>query len=248
MPLRALRQRPERAALLTDFDGTLSEIVADPATARPVPGVVEILTRLTARLGLVGIVSGRPVEFLEQHLTDPTVQLVGLYGLEGRRNGERWEHPGVGGLRDRVTDLVERARAELPDDVAVESKGLGLTLHYRVAPEAEDVVRRWAADEAGDFAVRPAKRSIELHPPIDTDKGRVVEELAEGFDPIAFLGDDIGDLPAFQMLRDLRDEGRTVARVVVSSAEVPEALLVEADDVVAGPAAMTALLAGLAEA
>ena len=58
MPLRALRERPERAALLTDFDGTLSEIVADPATARPVPGVVEVLGRLTDRLGLVGVVHG----------------------------------------------------------------------------------------------------------------------------------------------------------------------------------------------
>ena len=248
MPLRALRERPERAALLTDFDGTLSEIVADASTARPVPGVIDALSRLTDRLAVVGVVSGRPLEFLERHLTDPAIQLVGLYGLEGRRDGERWEHPESAGWRDRVTDLVTRARSELPDGVAVESKGLALTLHFRTAPEAEDVVRRWAVDEAGAFDVRPAKRSIELHPPVDVDKGMVTRELSAGCDPVAFLGDDIGDLSAFEALRDLRDEGRTVARVVVSSEEVPEALLVEADDVVAGPAAMVALLTGLAEA
>ncbi len=248
MPLRALRERPERAALLTDFDGTLSEIVADASTARPVPGVVEALTRLTTRLAVVGVVSGRPLDFLERHLPHPAIQLVGLYGLEGRRDGERWEHAGAEGWRDRVTELVERARHDLPDGVTVESKGLALTLHFRTAPDAEDEVRSWALDEAGAFVVRPAKRSIELHPPVAVDKGQAARELSSGCDPVAFLGDDIGDLPAFEALRDLRAEGRTVARVVVSSEEVPEALLVEADDVVAGPAAMVALLAGLAEA
>ncbi|MEO1061027.1 MAG: trehalose-phosphatase [Actinomycetota bacterium] len=248
MPLRALRERPERAALLTDFDGTLSEIVADPATARPVPGVVETLSRLTDRLGFVGVVSGRPVGFLERILPDPAVQLVGLYGLERRVDGERWEHPGAPAWRERVSAFVAAAGAALPDGVGIESKGLSLTLHYRSAPEAADDVHRWAEEAAGDFEVRPAKRSVELHPPVALDKGTAVRELAEGYDPVAFLGDDLGDLSAFAMLRALRDEGRTVARVVVSSDEVPEALLVEADDVVAGPTAMAALLAGLADA
>lgn len=248
MPLRALRERPERAALLTDFDGTLSEIVADPTTARPVPGVVEVLGRLTDRLGLVGVVSGRPVDFLERILTDPSIQLVGLYGLERRVDGERWEHPGAPAWRERVDELVAAARTALPSGVGVESKGLSLTLHYRSVPHAADEVHRWAEENSGDFDVRGAKRSVELHPPVALDKGTVVRELAEGHDPVAFLGDDLGDLSAFRTLRAMRDEGRSVARVVVSSEEVPEALLVEADDVVAGPAAMVALLAGLAEA
>lgn len=247
MPLRELRRRPERAALFTDFDGTLSEVVVDPGQARPRPGVVESLSALAQRLGRVALVSGRPVEFLAEHVSDPAVELVGQYGLEGRRGGDRWEHPEADRWRGHVDHLADRARAELPSVITVEPKGMAMTLHFRGAPTAEEAVMTWAARNSGDFVVRPARRSVELHPPIEIDKGVVVLELADGFDPVAFLGDDIGDLPAFRALGILRGRGVTVARVVVSSAEVPEQLLVEADDVVAGPEAMAALLRGLAD-
>jgi trehalose-6-phosphatase len=38
----------KRLLLCLDYDGTISEIVRDPATARPVPGVPEILTELAS--------------------------------------------------------------------------------------------------------------------------------------------------------------------------------------------------------
>ncbi|MEM9609992.1 MAG: trehalose-phosphatase [Actinomycetota bacterium] len=248
MPLRALRQRPEHAALLTDFDGTLSEIVVDPEQARPRPGVVETLSALAHRLGRVAVVSGRPVDFLAAHVTDPAVELIGQYGLEGRRSGDRWEHPDADRWRGRIDELAVRARTELPSVVTVEPKGMGMTLHYRGAPTAEPDVKSWAARNSGEFVLRPARRSVELHPPIEVDKGVAVLELADGHDPVAYLGDDVGDLPAFKALGILRGRGVTVARIVVSSAEVAEELLVEADDVVAGPEAMVALLRGLADA
>src|SRR5439155_16841390 len=39
-------RRPDRAAVVTDFDGTLAPIVADPAAARPLPEVPDLLRRL----------------------------------------------------------------------------------------------------------------------------------------------------------------------------------------------------------
>src|SRR5213593_3954017 len=42
-------RRPHRAAVVTDFDGTLAPIVADPAAARPLAAVPDLLRRLAAR-------------------------------------------------------------------------------------------------------------------------------------------------------------------------------------------------------
>ncbi len=45
--------------------------------------------------------------------------------------------------------------------------------------------------------------SWELRPPVPTDKGTVVTELAAGLAAVCFVGDDTGDLPAFEALRRL---------------------------------------------
>ena len=58
--LRAqLAARPAGTALFTDFDGTLSPIVADPAQARPYPGAVDALAALVTRFHRVAVLSGR---------------------------------------------------------------------------------------------------------------------------------------------------------------------------------------------
>ena len=53
--------RPDRTALLTDFDGTISPIVDDPAAARPLPGAVDALHALPGRYRRVDA-PGRDVE------------------------------------------------------------------------------------------------------------------------------------------------------------------------------------------
>jgi trehalose 6-phosphate phosphatase len=77
--------------------------------------------------------------------------------------------------------------------------------------------------------------SFELHPPIPADKGTALRELAQGLRAICFLGDDLGDLPAFAELDRLHDEGVATLRVAVRSEEAPPALLEAADVVVEGP-------------
>ena len=129
-PLDAFRQDPGRAGLFIDFDGTLSPIVLDPESARPIPGAVEVLVDLRSRLARVVVVSGRPVAFLARHLPEE-IDLVGLYGLESRRGGQVVEHPEAARWRPVVDRVVAEAVDELPTRVEVEHKGLSLTLHVR---------------------------------------------------------------------------------------------------------------------
>lgn len=245
--LAPFTDRPADAAVLLDFDGTLSPIVEDPASARPLDGVTDALTRLAARFGLVAITSGRPVDFLLPLLPDGLV-LSGLYGLEVVRDGQRTDRAGAGAWREVVADVVRSSADRGPDGMGVESKGLSLTLHYRSHPELAAAVAEWARQQGArsGLEVRPAKMSVELHPPIAADKGTAVEELVAGLAAVCFVGDDRGDLPAYDALDRLAARGVHALRVAVASDEAPDELIDRADLVVDGPAEVLDLLNRLA--
>jgi trehalose 6-phosphate phosphatase len=248
-PLRPLAADPRRSGICTDFDGTLSPLVAEADDARPAPGAVEVLDALARRFALVAVVSGRPVSFL-QALMPASVRLSGLYGLEELVDGERREAPGAAPWRDVVEQAARRAEAAGLPGSSIERKGLSLTLHFRTHPEDEPAMRSWAASEAAasGLEVREAKRSVELHPPVATDKGTVIEALAGGLAAVCYLADDLGDLPGYDALDRLAASGVHAVRVAVEGPETPAALTERADVVVDGTAGAVALLEALAQA
>jgi trehalose 6-phosphate phosphatase len=77
----------------------------------------------------------------------------------------------------------------------------------------------------------------------------VEEALVTGppVDVAAFLGDDVGDLPAFAALERLAARGMRTVRVGVVTSETPPELLAVTDVAVAGPAAAVSLLEDLAQ-
>lgn len=246
--LRPVLEHRADAVIVVDFDGTLSPIVDEPAAARPLDGTPELLSELSSVVGEIAVLSGRPVSFLESFFTDDGVSLFGLYGLESRRGGRRSDHPSSGVWRETVAAVAERCRRSHVDGMEVESKGLSLTLHYRRHPDLEPAVRALAAEQAeqSGLLVRDAKMSVELHPPIAADKGTVLRTLAAAHDgAVVVVGDDLGDLPAFDVLDELAADGRPVVRVAVGGSEAPAALTGRADVVVAGPEDVRALLATL---
>ena len=205
------------------------------------------LERLASRFGRVGVVSGRPVAFLQEKL-GTRLWLSGLYGLETFEDGVLVSLPDAEPWRAVVAESAARAARELGDGV-VESKGLSLTLHFRRRPELARDVRIWADAEAArtGLLARAAKASVELHPPLPHDKGSVVERAAVGMRAVAFLGDDRGDVAAFGALDRLAAAGVRTVKVAVSTAETPQVLLDEADVVVDGPAGALAFLEALAQ-
>jgi trehalose 6-phosphate phosphatase len=242
------RDAPEAAAVLTDFDGTLSAIVDDPEAAIALPGVPETLSRLAQRFSLVAVISGRPVAYLMDRLASPPgVTLIGLYGLEKGEGSDITPLPQAGRWRRVVAQVADAAQAAAPPGVYVERKGLSVGLHVRRAPQWASWVEQWAAAAAhrSGLVVHPAKMSLELVPPVATDKGVVVADLAAGrvgLAAVCFIGDDVGDLPAFDALDRLAATGVLTLAVAVLSAESPPALLARADLVVNGPAGALALL------
>jgi len=231
-------------------------VVPDPAAARPLPGAAEVLGALSRRFGRVAVVSGRPAAFLVEHLgldagrAPSAVRLVGLYGLETvDAEGTVVAVPEAEPWRAVVAEAADRAEASAPAGARVERKSLALTLHWRERPEHES----WATAEASQLAAElglvahGAKMSCELRPPLEMDKGKAVAELAVGFATVAFLGDDVGDLPAYAELDRLASSGVRAVKVAVLSREAPRTLLEAADLVVDGPEEAQRLLADLAD-
>jgi trehalose 6-phosphate phosphatase len=244
--LAPLRDDPARAGIIADYDGTLAPIVDDPELALPLQGTAELLAQLAERYALIGVVSGRPLEFLDR-LMPPGVVTAGLYGLEVKVDGERRDHPHGGAWREVVDDVAAHAEAAGPAGMLVERKGLSLTFHYRSQPALEPEVRAWAQVEArrSGLVARPARMSVELHPPIDADKGSALMDVTDGLGAVCFIGDDVGDLPAFDALDSLAARGVATVRVAVSSSEAVADLVARADLVLEGPEEVHDLLRSL---
>ncbi|MDP9073025.1 MAG: trehalose-phosphatase [Actinomycetota bacterium] len=224
-------------------------MVDHPEAARPLPGATGVLTRLATRYRLVAVVSGRPVAYLLDRLAEAQgVVLCGLYGLEKVADGAVTVAPQAARWRSVIDQVAAAAETQAPAGVFVERKGLSVALHVRGAPEHAEWIASWAHGQAVELGLvaRAGKMSVELLPPIATDKGRVVADLADDLRALCFLGDDLGDLPAFDALARLAEAGVDTLAVAVAGDETPDQLLERADLVVDGPEGALALLDMLA--
>ena len=242
----------DHALVAVDFDGTLAPIVPDPADSRPAPGALAALRKLAERGAQVAVITGRDARtVLELGRLDgiPGLIIEGLYGAEQWHDGALQTPPEPASM--------QRLRAELPalletgDPVLwIEDKRLSLVVHGRRAPDPEaalDTVRDavGALGETLGLDVHPGRGVIELRLP-GYEKGGALRRLVDEVRPatVLFVGDDVGDLPAFEVIAQLRGNGTRAWSVAVVSAEVPE--VAEAADVaVDGPAGVVALLEAL---
>ena len=239
--LEALRSRASHAGLLLDFDGTLSEVVARPELARPVPGARDALAGLVGIYALVAVITGRRAEEVATLLDVDGVSYEGLYGMQ----------EAAPELAFAVLPQVEAA-ASIEAAAWVEDKGASVAVHYRQATDpgaARSALVAALAPVAASAGLELAegKRVIELVPPDRPLKGGAVERLAGEWALEAALvaGDDLADLDAFDALDRLAERGLLTLKVAVRGEETPEELLDRADIVVEGPARLVELLGRL---
>jgi len=254
--LAALLADPARSLIGLDFDGTLAPIVPEPAQARALPAATAALRRLSGLVGTLAIITGRPareaVAFASLEEV-PGIVVLGHYGRQRWSGGTLTAPPPPAGLaeaRDRLPAVLEAARAA--EGTWVEDKGDALAVHTRRTADPRAALERLSAPlgqlaaQTG-LAVEPGRMVIELRPP-GADKGLALRELAAQRPATATLycGDDLGDRPAFEAVRDLRADGVPGLVVCSGSAEVTD-LAQDADLVVDGPEGVVALLTALAD-
>jgi trehalose 6-phosphate phosphatase len=252
---------PATALVVTDFDGTLSPLVDDPAASRPVDGALDALARLSASVRQVALLTGRPALVVTElsgvngypgldHLL-----VLGLYGLErfdastGTVSSD--EVPaGVAAVRDRLPAVLEAAGWA---DAHVEDKGSSLAVHTRRLPDPDAALtglreRLAALADAEGLRLEPGNLVLELRPP-GVDKGSALRRLVEttGARSVLYAGDDLGDLAAYEAAGSLRADGLAAVLVAARSSGVAE-LAERADIVVEDPAGVVTVLTALADA
>ncbi|WP_424020036.1 trehalose-phosphatase (plasmid) [Halorientalis pallida] len=205
-------ERGSGLLVAVDFDGTLAPIATDPDRPQITPENRIALSRLSARNdAVVAVVSGRELADLRSRAEVPGAIYAGNHGFEVARGTDRVVHPAARRYRpalDRARTLVRRALADIPGCL-VEDKTLSLTVHYRQVPAAYQPA---VTDRIASLAPRlddclrlvSGRKSVEIRPRIDWDKGRAVQwiraTLPTGYGTV-YLGDDTTDEDVFRTLR-----------------------------------------------
>ena len=172
--------------------------------------MTNLLAELAGRYRAVVVVSGRSATELLEWL-GPNIEIWGTHGVERTQGGEVVLSEQAAPYEQLITDVAVEAAARVDaaelDGVVVEDKRVVLGLHYRMAAdrgsaqmELERIARELA--ERHGLVLVSGKASFELRPPIELSKRTVVEQRARQLELSAacFIGDDLGDLPAFDAL------------------------------------------------
>jgi trehalose 6-phosphate phosphatase len=248
----ALRAALPDLLVATDFDGTLAPLVPDPQDSRPVAGAIDALAALSDAGAQVAVVTGRDAGTALRlgglHQVSG-ITVAGLYGIETWYDGEL-ATPDTPAPMRQLQERLPGVLDEHGTDPAlwIEDKRLSLVVHGRKADDPQAALEPLRApldslaDELG-LELHPGRDVLELRLP-GYDKAGALRRLADGHHGVLYLGDDLGDLPAFAEARRLREAGRSAFGVAVRSsgvAEVAEA----ADAAVDTPADAVALLESL---
>lgn len=256
--LAAILARPARALIALDFDGTLAPIVPDPEKARPHPDAVPALAALAPKVAAVAVITGRPADIAVRFggfAATPGLEHLVVLGHYG---AERWDavsgevtapdpHPGVAAVRAELPGLLDT----VAQGTWTEDKGHALAVHTRRAADPQgtfDVLRAPLTDLAtrNGLIVEPGRMVLELRPP-GMDKGVALLDYVRdlGAESVLYAGDDLGDLPAYAAVDELRSDGVPGLLVCSGSDEVTE-LSEKADVVVDGPEGVVRLLRAIA--
>ncbi len=225
---------PGELVLVTDFDGTLADIVPDPSKAVALPQALAALRRLDEMLADVIVLSARTNTQLEQLVPIPGVRLVGDSGRALPRRAQQEALDVFNTSVVAVLDWIPGAWLEVkPASSAIHYRNTTLSgdqMHARIKP---------LLDETHLGSTR-GRKVIEVHAR-RAGKGSALGALLPADDPggVVCFGDDENDRSMFEYVSSLDVPHLCVG---VSSPEAPADLFSRCELILNGPAEAAALL------
>jgi trehalose 6-phosphate phosphatase len=236
-PLSALQ--PEEIVLVSDFDGTLADIVPEPTMATALPDSLHALRRLVPVLKQVVILSSRTNTELAELVPVPGAVLIGDSGLPPPTTEE------IEALK-QFNAQAAKLLGNTPG-AWIEIKPASSAVHFRNAPISGQKVLdllRPLLHQTGLYGGL-GRKVIEVHSP-HAGKGNALEALIKRLTPggLVVMGDDENDRSMFRVASRAPFPHLCVG---VGSAEVPPDLFDHCDLVLDGPAEASVFLRSVAE-
>ncbi len=228
---------PAELILITDFDGTLADIVPDPAQAAARKDSLAALRTLSELIADVIVLSSRTTDQLQRLVRVPGVRLIGDSGLATPRLALRQ-------ALDRFNEEASEILKEVPG-AWLEVKPASSAVHFRnAALSANEMLERLNPLINGRLSASLGKRVIEVHAR-RAGKGSALAALLPAEDPggVVCFGDDENDRSMFEYVASLDIPHLCVG---VGSPEAPSNLFEKCDLVVESPAAAAALMEEIA--
>jgi trehalose 6-phosphate phosphatase len=230
---------PSEVVLVTDFDGTLADIVPDPAQTVARPEALQALSRLVRLLADVIVLSSRTNPQLEALVPISGVRLIGDSGLAIPRHAHK---EALESFNADVSVLIERIPGAW-----LEVKPASSAVHFRNTNlgGAQMLALLQPLLYGRPLAAYLGRKVIEVHAP-KAGKGSALAALLPGEDPagVVCFGDDENDRSMFEYVSSLELPHVCVG---VSSPEAPAHLFDHCDIVVSGPEEAAALLNEIVE-
>ncbi|XP_019761750.1 probable trehalose-phosphate phosphatase 4 [Dendroctonus ponderosae] len=206
----------KQIALLLDYDGTLSPIVAHPDLATIPLETKALLEDLSAVPNIfLAIISGRNTDNVKQMVGIDNIVYAGNHGLEViYPDGTKYVHQLPTEFSNQVKQLIANLEQSVVRDGAwIENKGASLTFHFRATPEEKrteiENTARQIIEKAG-FKVGNAHMALEARPKVEWNKGSVALLILDrhfgankwkGNVKVIFAGDDTTDEDAMLALK-----------------------------------------------
>ncbi len=208
------RLKDKRLALFLDYDGTLTPIVRRPEMA-VLSEEMRDTVKDAADNFFVAIISGRDLTDVRKLVGIPTLCYAGSHGFDiTGPEGKHLEYKKGEDFRPQLEKAEQEITTRLKtiEGAHVESKKFSFAVHFReVSPEEEPEIARIVDEvvaEFPDLRKSGGKKVFEIQPDLDWNKGKALLWLLEAFHldtpevlP-AYIGDDITDEDAFEVLTD----------------------------------------------
>ena len=207
--------------IFLDYDGTLTPIAETPDKAVMSRETSDLLRQLSEMPNCkIAIVSGRALKDISKKVGLKNIVYVGNHGFEIKGPKINFKSPVPYLYRKTLEKIKDKLTKELSSvkGVIIEDKGFSLSVHYRLA-DKKDIVRiknefystLLFYEVYDDVKVKTGKLVLEIRPPMEWDKGKVVLWLLARRKfvlrdkkikvlPI-YIGDDATDEDAFVSLK-----------------------------------------------